>query len=68
DLETMKVNLNTTVNLQGLLPDDRTIVSESGFSTQGDLAVVKGRVNAVLIGSAFIKAQDIEAKIFEMGF
>ncbi len=68
DLETMKINLNTTINLRGMLPEGKTIVSESGFSTSADLALVRGKVDAVLIGSAFMKAEDIESKLFELGF
>ncbi len=68
DLKTLKTSINTTLQLREMIPEDRTIVSESGFNTREDIALVKGNVEAVLIGSAFMKAEDIEAKIREMGF
>jgi indole-3-glycerol phosphate synthase len=68
DLATLKVDLRTTLGLRSALPAEKTIVSESGFNSAKDIAIVKGKVDAVLIGSALMKAQDIEAKLFELGF
>jgi len=68
DLETLATSINTTTRLRNLLPGNSTIVSESGFGSESDLAQVKGKVDAVLIGTAFMKEKDIEAKILEMGF
>ncbi len=68
DLATLKVDLRTTLSLRSALPAEKTIVSESGFNSAKDIEVVKGKVDAVLIGSALMKAQDIEAKLFELGF
>ncbi len=68
DLATLKVDLRTTACLRSMLPEEKTIVSESGFNSAKDIEAVKGKVDAVLIGSAFMKVQDIEAKLLELGF
>ncbi|MDP2973604.1 MAG: indole-3-glycerol-phosphate synthase, partial [Candidatus Diapherotrites archaeon] len=68
DLATLKVDLRTTACLRNMLPEEKTIVSESGFNSAKDIEAVKGKVDAVLIGSALMKAQDIEAKLLELGF
>jgi len=68
DLATLKLDLRTTACLRNMLPEEKTIVSESGFNSAKDIEVVKGKVDAVLIGSALMKAEDIEAKLLELGF
>ena len=68
NLETLGVNISTTLKLRGGIPDSAAIVSESGFNSAADVNSVKGKVDAVLIGSAFMKSDDIEAKLFELGF
>lgn len=44
----------------------KVIVSESGFKTREDIEKVKGKADAVLIGTSFMKAKDIEGKIKEI--
>ncbi len=68
NLESLKVSLNTTIGLRSMVPEGRAIVSESGFNSAADVEMVKGKVDAVLIGSALMRADDIEAKLFELGF
>jgi len=50
------------------VPKGTAIVSESGFNSIADVHLVKGKVDAVLIGSTFMKSGSIEKKIMEMGF
>jgi len=68
NLETLETDLSTTEKLLPMAGQEKTIVSESGFHSAQDLESVKGKVDAVLIGTAFMKEKNIEAKLFEMGF
>ncbi|MFH1202780.1 MAG: indole-3-glycerol phosphate synthase TrpC [Candidatus Omnitrophota bacterium] len=56
DLKTFKVDLNTTRRLAPLIPKSKIIVSESGINLKDDLEFLRSkRVNAALIGEAFMK-------------
>jgi indole-3-glycerol phosphate synthase len=69
DLDTLKVDINTTVNILNEVPElkDKIIVSESGIKTREDISLLKGiGVNAVLIGEAILKSNDIKKKIKEL--
>jgi indole-3-glycerol phosphate synthase len=62
DLTTLKVDTGRTFELLAQLPPDTTVVSESGLRTAGDLDRVAGAgVDAVLVGEALMRADDIEA-------
>ncbi len=64
NLENFKVNLKTTEKLRKKIPDDKTLVSESGINTKKDIRYLqKLGVNAVLIGEAIVTAKDMAAKI-----
>ena len=60
DLETFTVSLDTTLSLAPYIPQDITIVSESGFKTRDDIKKMRGIVDAVLIGAELMKAKDIQ--------
>lgn len=66
NLDTLNVNLNTTLNLIKKIPSGKIIVSESGYNTKEDIKMVKGKVNAVLIGTSILKSRDINKKINEL--
>ena len=67
DLDTFEVDTNTTFNLAPMLPEDCIVVCESGIINAGDVIRLKGTgINAVLIGSALMKSDDIAAKTREM--
>jgi len=67
DLNTFKVDLNTTANLRPLIPPDRIVVSESGIKSREDMQKLrKWGVNAALIGEALVSAPDIAAKMREL--
>jgi len=70
DLHTFNVNLEITSNLINSIPKNKVIISESGISTYEDVMFLKSLgVNAVLIGEAFMKSDDIGSKIREvMGY
>jgi indole-3-glycerol phosphate synthase len=67
DLHTFKVDLNVTKRLIRLIPQNRVKVSESGIKSHEDLMFLKSLgVNAVLIGEAFMEADDIAGKMREI--
>jgi len=67
DLHTFKVDLGVTQRLIRLIPQNKTIVSESGVKTYEDVMFLKSiGVNAVLIGEAFMESSDIGSKMREL--
>ena len=67
DLRSFKVDITTTQRLIRLIPDTKVKVSESGIKTYEDVMFLKSiGVNAVLIGEAFMVADDIGAKVREI--
>jgi indole-3-glycerol phosphate synthase len=67
DLNTFKVDINTTRRLRFLIPPENIVVSESGINTKDDIKTMKEcRVNAVLVGEALVTAKDIPAKMEEL--
>jgi indole-3-glycerol phosphate synthase len=67
DLARMITDRSTTARLRPLIPDDRTVVSESGIQSRQDVeALARQRVNAVLVGEALLRAADLEAKVREL--
>jgi len=67
DLHTLEVDSKTTEKLFILTPKDQTVVVESGIKSHQDVLFLKILgVSAVLIGQAFMEAQDIKAKVEEI--
>ena len=67
DLNTFRVDTNTTRRLRMLIPDENIVVSESGIHNSDDMKKMKEcKVNAVLVGEALVTAGDIPAKIREL--
>ena len=67
DLNTFKVDTNTTRRLRMLIPMENIVVSESGISNRDDIKKMKEcRVDAVLVGEALMTAKDIPAKMKEL--
>lgn len=59
DLRTFEVRLETTLDLLGLIPKNRIVVTESGMHTPADVARMRQHeVNAFLVGEAFMKAEE----------
>jgi indole-3-glycerol phosphate synthase len=65
DLKKMKIDLETAKKLSKKIKK-RIIVAESGYESKEQLKEVKGKVNAVLIGTSIIKADNIKQKIEEL--
>jgi indole-3-glycerol phosphate synthase len=67
DLNTFKVDLNTTRILLPFIPEDKTVVSESGISRREDIKKLEEwGVDAVLIGEALVTAKNIPKKMKEL--
>ena len=67
DLDSFSVNINTTFELAPRVPDDRVIICESGLAKKEDIQSLKDtRVQAVLVGSALMKSDDLAEKTAEI--
>jgi indole-3-glycerol phosphate synthase len=59
NLEDFSVSLSTSLTIAEILPDDITIVSESGIHEQNDIEVLKqSRINAVLVGEHLMRSDN----------
>jgi indole-3-glycerol phosphate synthase len=66
DLDSFNVDLNTTVELAEIIPNDVLLVSESGLTSKDNLEIIKRtNVKAVLVGEHFMKSADISKSINE---
>ena len=62
NLKTFETNLEQTERLAKLVPEDRTIVSESGIFTHEDCErLVKSSARAFLVGESLMRQDDVEA-------
>lgn len=67
NLNTLMTSLSTTFELVKDIPDGKIIVSESGINTRNDVKALESiRVDAILVGTTLMKAEDIGAKIDEL--
>ncbi len=67
DLRNFTVTLQTTFDLLKDVPDDRTVVSESGIKTRDDVVKLQGAgVDAVLVGEGLMREKDIGKKVKEL--
>lgn len=67
NLNTLQTSLNTTFDLMKDIPNSKVVVSESGINTRDDVEAIESTgVDTILVGTAFMKAKDIGAKIDEL--
>jgi indole-3-glycerol phosphate synthase len=67
DLTRMTTDKVTTALLRPLVPEGRTVVSESGISGREDIEEFERmKVDAVLVGEALLRAPNMEAKLREL--
>lgn len=67
NLETLEIDLQTTCTLMREIPSDTIVVSESGIRTRTDVQQLgETGVDAMLIGTSFMQAEDIAGKIDEL--
>ena len=66
NLRTFRVDLNTTLTLAKKIPKGKIIIIESGINKREDIDKLKGKVDAVLVGTSLMKAENIENRIMEI--
>ncbi len=67
DLTTFTVSLQTTLDLLKDIPDDRTVVSESGIKTRDDVMKLQlAGVDAILVGESLMREKDVGKKVKEL--
>ena len=67
DLKTFKVDLETTLNLQKMVPQDKLLVTESGIAGAEDVKRLRDAgVHAFLVGEAFMRAPEPGLALSEM--
>ncbi len=67
NLKTLQIDMNTTFTLRREIPSDRIVVSESGIKSRTDVQKLQNiGVDALLIGTSFMEAEDIGKKIDEL--
>ncbi|MEW6213619.1 MAG: indole-3-glycerol phosphate synthase TrpC [Nitrospirota bacterium] len=67
DLKTLHVDINITFELKKEIPSTKIIVSESGIETRQDvIRLEEAGIDAMLISTTFMKAEDIGKKIDEL--
>jgi indole-3-glycerol phosphate synthase len=58
DLKTFETRLETTLAMADRVPAGRLLITESGIGSSGDVARLRAKVSAYLVGSAFMEAKD----------
>ncbi|MBE0464775.1 MAG: indole-3-glycerol phosphate synthase TrpC [Halomonadaceae bacterium] len=59
NLHTFDTSLNTTLDLLAQIPDNVTVITESGIHTRDDVQLMRDhRVNGFLVGEAFMRQPD----------
>ncbi|MFZ3138653.1 MAG: indole-3-glycerol phosphate synthase TrpC [Thermodesulfovibrionales bacterium] len=67
DLKTLKVDIQTTFDIKREIPSDKIVISESGIKTIEDVNKLReAGIDAMLIGTSFMEANDIGKKIDEL--
>ena len=67
NLATFQVDLKTTEELSGEVPDGIVLVSESGIKTAEDTRrVLESGCNAILVGETLMRAGDVHATVEEL--
>jgi indole-3-glycerol phosphate synthase len=67
DLDTLKVDLSTTVELAPRVAERHVVVSESGIMNGRDIQLLKtSGVRAVLVGTSILKSDDVAKKTREL--
>ena len=59
-LHTFKTDIQLSVELKGIVPQDRIVITESGINTHADVALMQANgINTFLIGESLMRAKDI---------
>ena len=65
DLDTLDIDLGRARELLASVPADRIAVAESGYDTPAAIRALRGHADAVLVGSALMRARDPAAFLRE---
>ncbi len=63
NLNTLEIDLNATLQLADNIPNDKLIVSESGIESTDYVNKIRGKVNAILVGTFFMNSKSLEHDI-----
>jgi len=67
NLKTFETSLQTTLDLQQDIPDDRLIITESGIHTKDDVQLMLGNnIYTFLVGEAFMRAESPGQKMRDL--
>jgi len=67
DLQTFKTDIDVSLKMAALVPDDRVVVSESGIHGRSDIDRLMGAgIHAFLVGETLVTAPDAEMKLREL--
>ncbi|MEK6948789.1 MAG: indole-3-glycerol phosphate synthase TrpC [Nanoarchaeota archaeon] len=66
NLDTLEIDLNTTLKLADKIPSDKILVSESGIKDNVYVNKIRNKINAILVGSAFMNSANIENEIIQL--
>lgn len=67
NLKTFEVTLQTTLSLLSSVPNNKTLVTESGILNRSDVQLMRdNQVNAFLVGEAFMRSADPGAALSEL--
>jgi indole-3-glycerol phosphate synthase len=67
NLKTFEVTLQTTLSLLSMVPQDKTLVTESGILGRNDVQLMReNQINAFLVGEAFMRAADPGVALSEL--
>ncbi|AFZ83393.1 indole-3-glycerol phosphate synthase [Candidatus Kinetoplastibacterium blastocrithidii TCC012E] len=67
NLGSFHTDINNTLNLKEYVPNEKIIITESGFSSKEDIEIMrKSNINAFLIGEVFMKSTDPGQKLSEL--
>lgn len=69
NLRTFETSLDTTLNMLDMVNDQHILVTESGIHSSEDVKLMKdNKVDAFLVGEAFMRAEDPGEKLAELFF
>jgi len=67
DLDTLEVDVETSMRLRRRVPGGNTLVSESGIYTREHVKMLEnGGIDAILVGESLLTSNNIQAKIREL--
>lgn len=67
NLKTFETSLNVTLDLMGMVPHDRIVITESGILTRENVDIMRSHgVNSFLVGEAFMKALEPGAALKQL--